>query len=71
MNDLHAAIRDTGRTAQTEGPEKRTKSSVDYGPGMTSSRCGLCEHFEPPRTCALVEGRIDTYDWCKLFRRKQ
>lgn len=49
--------------------EKHTKEEVDYGKGMGTIRCYLCEHFEPPDACELVEGRIRPEDWCKLFER--
>lgn len=51
--------------------DKVAKSTVNYGPGMTSTRCGLCDYFEAPHSCVRVAGYIDTYDWRKLFRRKR
>jgi hypothetical protein len=51
--------------------EKRNKADVDYGPGdLDGEHCGGCKHFEPPRACYLVEGRIRSSAWCKLYAAK-
>lgn len=49
---------------------KRSKDDVDYGRGMKSSHCGICEHFEFPHWCKKVAGRISPDAWCRLFRRE-
>jgi hypothetical protein len=55
---------------------KKSKESVDYGPGMANSHCGPthkwppggdCQHFIRPSSCRLVRGHIGTDDWCKLW----
>lgn len=46
---------------------KVTKGQVDYGPGRTGSRCGVCRWFDPPDGCRRVEGQIDPDAWCSLF----
>jgi hypothetical protein len=54
--------------------KKESKSEVEYGPG---SFCGLCKHFlQPGRSqqdgrCELVAGKIQIWDWCKLFERRK
>jgi hypothetical protein len=55
---------------------KKSKSSVDYSKGMTSSHCGICTHYIKGShglqgMCELVAGNIDPAYWCKLFERKQ
>lgn len=47
---------------------KKRKADVDYGPGKSESRCGVCIHYDPVRhTCRLVEGYIEADKWCRLF----
>lgn len=49
---------------------KVTPQSVNYSKStMRRDRCGACRHFEPPKSCKLVAGRIDPSYWCKLFER--
>lgn len=54
-------------------PEKVSKSSVDYSPGMPKSHCGICAHYEARGQdrgpCERVEGEVQSSYWCKLFRR--
>lgn len=55
---------------------KRSKSSVDYGPGHAGGeRCGICAHFQMQNdpdhpTCEVVVGHVRARDWCKLFTSK-
>lgn len=49
--------------------DKRSKSEVDYGPGMRKAHCGICAHFEAPSSCSLVAGEIAANFWCELFTR--
>jgi hypothetical protein len=51
--------------------QKRSKDSVDYGAGSMREFCGICAHFEYPRSCDLVSGEICPEDWCKLFEKDQ
>lgn len=49
---------------------KRTKESVDYGPGMKSAHCGICEHYRGG-FCTRIIGKIDPRMWCKLFEKQK
>lgn len=48
---------------------KVSKESVDYSPGMRTSHCAVCEHYESPDACEVVAGRIDPGYWCSRFKR--
>lgn len=48
---------------------KTTKAAVHYSPGMGTTRCKNCVHFEPPHRCEIVEGAISPEYWCEKFRR--
>lgn len=50
---------------------RRSKAAVDYGPGMQSRHCSICEHYVRGGSCRLVVGTIRPEDWCKLFERKK
>ena len=50
---------------------KADKDSVDYGRGMKSAHCEICQHFEAPHACSKVAGKISPQGWCKLFRKQQ
>jgi hypothetical protein len=49
---------------------KASKQSVHYSRGMKSKHCGICQHFRPPHSCELVEGKIDPEYWCEKFKAK-
>jgi uncharacterized protein len=44
-------------------------ASVDYGPGMPESHCGICRFFTAPHGCSRVIEPVDADGWCKLFSR--
>lgn len=52
---------------------KKSKSEVDYGPGMKSAHCGICEYFEMDHKngCHLVSGHIEASKWCNLFSERK
>lgn len=48
--------------------DRKSKKSVDYSLG--GDVCGSCEHFKiDDGACDRVEGMIDPWCWCKLFKR--
>jgi len=49
--------------------KKYTKQEVNYSKGMKTRRCFLCEHFDPPRSCEIVEGDIRPDFWCEKFKK--
>lgn len=54
--------------ASEDETELKTKAEVDYEPKAKGKDCCRdCEHFDSPRACELVEGRISPVGWCKLF----
>lgn len=48
---------------------KETKKDAGYSEGKPNAHCGICRHFEPPRACEIVMGRIDPKMWCKYFEK--
>jgi hypothetical protein len=49
---------------------KASKQSVHYSQGMKTRHCGICQHFQPPHSCEVVEGKIDPEYWCEKFKAK-
>lgn len=50
---------------------KQAKKDVDYSKGMPASHCGICRYFRSlSHTCVMVEGKISSEYWCKLFKKK-
>ena len=49
---------------------KLAKSKVNYGPGVKSRNCGLCEMFRDPHDCTLVAGNVRAQDVCNRFMRR-
>ena len=53
--------------------QKKSKGEVNYSIG--GDVCGACSHFTDENEatergrCELVDGVIDEYYWCVLFRR--
>lgn len=62
-------------------PEKKSKQSVHYSPGMDGRYCRTCSHFLPqrrPSACEVTSsegsptpGRIDSSYWCEQFERRE
>lgn len=49
---------------------KVSKASVGYEhPAAKSNHCGICEHFEAPSACEIVQGTIRREDWCERFKK--
>ncbi|MGB9014029.1 MAG: high potential iron sulfur protein [Methylovirgula sp.] len=32
--------------------------------------CNVCQHFQPPSSCQVVQGTISPQGWCQLFVKK-
>lgn len=48
---------------------KLSKTEAGYKMGMTGERCGVCMNFGGG-SCRVVEGRIGSEMWCRLFVAK-
>lgn len=51
-----------------------TQASVEFGPGMSGSRCGICIHYNGPNDCDLVMSQpknITAQTWCDQFNKDQ
>jgi hypothetical protein len=35
-----------------------------------TSECDNCQHFQPPKSCAIVEGDISPKGWCIAWVKK-
>jgi hypothetical protein len=67
-----AALIGVGSTAATAQVSKKA-SQKDAGyqeSPMGANRCGLCRNFQPPSSCASVEGTISPNGYCRLFAKK-
>jgi hypothetical protein len=52
-------------------PGKISKAQAQYQDQPKGDQnCGNCMHFIPPDSCMLVEGRISSDAWCKLWLKK-
>ncbi len=66
----YPTIREALRRSEATENAKVSKTAVAYEhPAAKAQHCGICEHWEPPRSCEVVSGRIRPEDWCKRFRR--
>lgn len=51
--------------------EKCSQLSVHYRERPKGDeRCGYCTMFRKPHKCTAVQGHIEPFGWCKLFKRK-
>lgn len=48
---------------------KKSHKAVRYGKGMLTRHCGVCTHFQPPKSCKLVVSPVASSGWCVLFER--
>jgi phage-related protein (TIGR01555 family) len=57
------------KNKKAEDAAKQSKQTVEYQSTATGAdHCALCEHFEKPNGCTLVEGEIAPEGWCKLYK---
>lgn len=48
-----------------------TKLEANYtDTSISKNRCGICDHFQSPNSCEIVEGFIKPSGWCKYFKAK-
>jgi hypothetical protein len=53
------------------GTYKQLKFSVQFEhPAKGPHRCGQCIYFQPPDACSKVAGKVESEDWCKLWKAK-
>jgi len=49
-----------------------TKAEAEYRDYPKAGKsCGLCSMFRRPHGCTLVQGKIDSFGWCKNFDQKK
>ena len=54
-----------------EAQAKTPKTAVAYQDKPNNGqKCSECNFFQPPHTCAVVDGDISPDGWCKLFTKK-
>ena len=47
---------------------KMPKDAVNYqNSPHQGQRCDHCRFFQKPHSCQLVQGRISSHGWCKMF----
>lgn len=49
---------------------KVSKTSAQYGKGMKSAHCSICEHYLGGHECNKVAGHIDPAMWCRFFHKR-
>ena len=50
---------------------KVSKRVVGYEhPAAKAQHCGICQHWQSPRSCEVVSGRIQPEDWCRRYERR-
>jgi hypothetical protein len=65
------AVSFLGMSARSAKAAKVSKSVVGYqNLPKGSERCDNCRNFEPPDSCAKVEGPIDPKGWCSFWVAK-
>lgn len=47
---------------------KATAKYQDHPNG--SNKCSMCQFFQSPHSCQLVEGNISPDGWCSFFSKK-
>ena len=51
--------------------QKASKAAMKYQDKPSgTSECDNCQHFQPPSSCAIVEGDISPKGWCMFFAAK-
>ncbi|HUI99443.1 MAG TPA: high-potential iron-sulfur protein [Usitatibacter sp.] len=50
---------------------KSSKESMKYQDHPNNgSECSMCAYFQPPHSCAVVDGDISPNGWCVAFAKK-
>ena len=59
--------------AQQPAVQKASQQAMKYQnkPGKDGQKCADCMHFQPPKSCAVVEGTISPNGWCVAWVKKQ
>ena len=51
--------------------QKASKAAMKYQDKPSgTSECDNCQHFQPPSSCAIVEGNISPKGWCLAWVKK-
>lgn len=49
---------------------KSAKKSVEYqGHPKAGHSCNTCKNFQPPQSCKVVEGPVESSGWCDKYTR--
>ena len=48
--------------------KKASQAAASYQNAPNDNQsCSRCQHFQPPSSCQVVEGRISPHGWCRLY----
>ncbi|HSN20875.1 MAG TPA: high-potential iron-sulfur protein [Usitatibacter sp.] len=51
--------------------QKASKKAMQYQDSpKNGQQCDQCMHFEPPKSCKIVEGDISPKGWCVAWAKK-
>lgn len=65
-----ADLRLKGRVRRTGTKMTKAQASYKKSDAPDEHSCGICEYFEAPDACRLVEGKIAPEYGCKFFERE-
>ncbi|MFT4077728.1 high potential iron sulfur protein [Rhodomicrobium lacus] len=58
-------------SAEAQVAKKAAQAAVGYqGSPNSGKHCALCQHFQAPSSCRVVEGTISPNGYCKIFSKK-
>ena len=56
------------RFSQAQASDKMTRQQAQYQDSPKDiMMCATCTHYEPPKSCKVVEGDVSPSGWCKAF----
>ena len=57
--------------ASAQVAKKATQAAVHYQQGPKDGKhCSLCQHFQAPSSCRIVDGAINPNGFCIMFSKK-
>ena len=58
-------------TVTTAMAAKRAKTAVAYQESPNGDKkCSVCKNFQPPASCAVVDGTINANGYCQIWVKK-
>lgn len=68
---LAGAARGLSLSGAAEAQTKASQKLVAYqSTPKDGHTCAICQYFEPPNACKVVEGTISPSGWCNLWVQK-